>query len=124
MQNGGLPWEIISSYRCVITKTCMSLQKAANIFTRLGLPKQLVVSGLGLVNCCHWTGLWTGLLALEELPYEFGEVPTHPNLFEPLFKTGKLVLYPDPPPKRKGGSGEYSTSSHHGLAVAMDSAKS
>ena len=35
-----------------------------------------------------------------------------------------LFSYPDPPPKRKGGSGEYSTSSHHGLAVAMDSAKS
>ena len=35
-----------------------------------------------------------------------------------------LVLFPDPPPKRKGGSGEYSTSSHYGLAVAMDSAKS
>ena len=31
------------------------------------------------------------------------------------------VLYPDPPPKRKGGSGEYSIASHHGLAVAMDS---
>ena len=30
----------------------------------------------------------------------------------------------DPPPKRKGGSGKYSTSSHYGLAVAMDSAKS
>ena len=35
-----------------------------------------------------------------------------------------LVSFPDPPPKRKGGSGEYSTASHHGLAVAMDSAKS
>ena len=35
-----------------------------------------------------------------------------------------LVSCPDPPPKRKGGSGEYSTSSHHGLAVAMDSARS
>ena len=35
-----------------------------------------------------------------------------------------LVLFPDPPPKRKGGSGEYSTSSHYGLVVAMDSAKS
>ena len=33
-----------------------------------------------------------------------------------------VVLYPEPPPKRKGGSGEYSTASHHGLAVAMDSA--
>ena len=30
-------------------------------------------------------------------------------------------LDPDPPPIRKGGSGEYSTSSHHGLDVAMDS---
>ena len=38
-------------------------------------------------------------------------------------KTG-LVSFPDPPPKRKGGSGEYSTSSHYGLAVATDSAKS
>ena len=27
-----------------------------------------------------------------------------------------------PSPKRKGGSGEYSTVSHQGLAVAMDSA--
>ena len=36
----------------------------------------------------------------------------------------ELVLFPDPPPRRKGGSGEYSTSSHYGLAVAMDSAKS
>ena len=35
-----------------------------------------------------------------------------------------LVSFPDPPPKRKGGSGEYSAASHHGLAVAMDSAKS
>ena len=35
-----------------------------------------------------------------------------------------LVSFPDPPPKRKGGSGEYSTASHHGLAIAMDSAKS
>ena len=35
-----------------------------------------------------------------------------------------LVWYPDPPPKRKGGSGKYSTALHHGLAVAMDSAKS
>ena len=26
--------------------------------------------------------------------------------------------------RRKGGSGEYNTSSHYGLAVAMDSAKS
>ena len=33
-------------------------------------------------------------------------------------------LYPDPPPKRKGGSGEYSTASHHRLAFAMNSAKS
>ena len=32
-------------------------------------------------------------------------------------------LDPDPPPIRKGGSGEYSTSSHHGLDVAMDSAR-
>ena len=35
-----------------------------------------------------------------------------------------IVSFPDPPPKRKGGSGEYSTASHHGLAIAMDSAKS
>ena len=35
-----------------------------------------------------------------------------------------LVSFPDPPPKRKGGSDKYSTSSHYGLAVAMDSAKS
>ena len=35
-----------------------------------------------------------------------------------------IVSYPDPPPKRKGGSGEYSTASHHWLAVVMDSAKS
>ena len=32
-----------------------------------------------------------------------------------------VVSFPDPPPKRKGGSGEYSTSSHYGLPVAMDS---
>ena len=38
--------------------------------------------------------------------------------------TMSLVSFPDPPPKRKGGSGEYSTASHHGLAIAMDSAKS
>ena len=30
-----------------------------------------------------------------------------------------LVSFPDPLPKRKGGSDEYSTSSHYGLAVAM-----
>ena len=35
-----------------------------------------------------------------------------------------LVSSPDPPPKRKGGSGEYSAALHHGLAVAMDSGKS
>ena len=29
----------------------------------------------------------------------------------------RLVSYPDPPPKRKGGSGEYSTALHHGLAL-------
>ena len=33
-------------------------------------------------------------------------------------------LVSDPPPKRKGGSGKYNTSSPYGLAVAMDSAKS
>ena len=39
--------------------------------------------------------------------------------------TGAVVcLYPDPPPKRKGGSGEYSTAPHQGLAIAVDSAKS
>jgi len=32
------------------------------------------------------------------------------------------AAFPDPPPKRKGGSGEYySTSSHYGLAGAMKS---
>ena len=32
------------------------------------------------------------------------------------------AAFPDPPPMRKGGSGEYySTSSHYGLAVAMKS---
>ena len=35
-----------------------------------------------------------------------------------------IVSFPDPPPKRKGGSGEYSTPSHYGLAVAMESAES
>ena len=35
-----------------------------------------------------------------------------------------VSLFPDPPLKRRGGSGEYSTSSHYGLAVAMDPAKS
>ena len=35
-----------------------------------------------------------------------------------------LVSYPDPPPKRKGWSGKYSTVLYDGLAVAMDSAKS
>ena len=35
----------------------------------------------------------------------------------------KVVSFPDPPPKRKGGSSEYSAASHHGLAVTMDSAK-
>ena len=33
-------------------------------------------------------------------------------------------LIPDPPPKRKWESGEYSTSSHYGLAVAIDFAES
>ena len=41
-----------------------------------------------------------------------------------MLVTYHLVLFPDPPPKRKRGFGEYSTSSHYGLAVAMDSAKS
>ena len=44
-------------------------------------------------------------------------------VFDQTFTLG-IVSFPDPPPKRKGGSGEYSTSSHYGLAVAMDSAKS
>ena len=44
--------------------------------------------------------------------------------FSEELAVGLLVSFPDPPPKRKGGSGEYSTSSHYGLAVAMDSAKS
>ena len=35
----------------------------------------------------------------------------------------RLVSFPDPPPRRKGGSGEYSTSSHYGLAAAIDSPK-
>ena len=39
------------------------------------------------------------------------------------FSTFHLVSFPDPLPKRKGGSGEYSTFSHCGLAVAMDSLK-
>ena len=42
------------------------------------------------------------------------------NIHRP--KTG-LVSFPDPPPKRKGGSGEYYTSSDYGLAVAMDTKK-
>ena len=29
------------------------------------------------------------------------------------------MSFPDPPPKRKGGSGDYSTSSHYGLAVTF-----
>ena len=37
------------------------------------------------------------------------------------FNFFSLVSFPDPPPNRKGGSG---TSSHYGLAVAIDSAKS
>ena len=32
-------------------------------------------------------------------------------------------LEPRSPPKRKGGSGECSTASHYGIAVAMDSAE-
>ena len=28
----------------------------------------------------------------------------------------------EPPPKRKGESGKYRTSSHHGLAIAVDPA--
>ena len=34
------------------------------------------------------------------------------------------AAFPDPPPKRKGETGENSTSSHYGLAVAMNSVKS
>ena len=30
-----------------------------------------------------------------------------------------LVTYPDPTPKRKGGSGEYSTASHHGCCCGI-----
>ena len=32
----------------------------------------------------------------------------------------RIVSFPDSSPERKGGSGKYSTSSHYGLAVAMD----
>ena len=46
------------------------------------------------------------------------------NLIGQLYIRMYLVSSPDPPPKRKGGSGEYSAASHHGLAVAMDSGKS
>ena len=42
----------------------------------------------------------------------------------PVSPSDSLVLFPDPPPTRKGESGEYSTSSNYGLAVAMNSAKS
>ena len=40
------------------------------------------------------------------------------------FANQKLVSFPDPPLKRKGGSSEYSTSTHYGLALAMDTPKS
>ena len=31
----------------------------------------------------------------------------------------RLVSFPDPPPKRRGGSGEYTTASHHGPLLWM-----
>ena len=34
----------------------------------------------------------------------------------------KVSLVPRPSSKEEGGSGEYSADSHHGLAIAMDSA--
>ena len=43
-------------------------------------------------------------------------------LFLETIKGSRYSTFPDPPPNRKEGSGKYSTSSHYGLAVAMDSA--
>ena len=45
------------------------------------------------------------------------------TLYGKLIISVLLVSNSNPPPKRKGGSGEYSISSHHWLAVAMDLAK-
>ena len=41
----------------------------------------------------------------------------------PSVSGSMLVSFPDPPLKRKGGSGEYSTASRYGLAVARNSAQ-
>ena len=46
-----------------------------------------------------------------------------PNYVNYMDYSCHISLYPDPPPKRKGESGEYSTALHHGLAVAIDSVK-
>ena len=52
-----------------------------------------------------------------------GREPTE-TVRECVNKVLTLVSFLDPLPKKKGGSGEYSTASHYGLAVAMESAKS
>ena len=55
--------------------------------------------------------------------YRTGLATYKHDLYWYVSDTLNVVSFPDPPPKRKGGSGEYSTSSDHGLAIAMDSAK-
>ena len=59
---------------------------------------------------CHWERVGKFFLTSNTL-----------NL---ICTASEIVSFLDPPPKRKGGSGKYSTVSYHGLAVAMDSAKS
>ena len=45
------------------------------------------------------------------------ETLRHPQRYEDLDNQapGHSTTIPDPPPKRKGGSGEYSAASHHRL---------
>ena len=69
-----------------------------------------------------WVQIWIGLVPVQFccVPFSIWWVsPLAPFVLWRL----NLVSFPDPPPERKGGSGEYSAASHHGLAVAMNSAK-
>ena len=51
-----------------------------------------------------------------DMPRDLSSVIVHALCAQGLL-CASIVSYPDPPPKRKEGSGEYSTSPHHGLAV-------
>ena len=74
------------------------------------------VSGAWMTN----PGVWVIITGLDDWTHEKvrNKLIIHRKQnWAYVHKTSSIVSYPDLPPKRKGGSGEYSTASHHGLAV-------